>query len=449
MPEYGAFHKGDLAVDDGGLASLVGIFSVLLLVVANGFFVASEFSLVAMRRSRVAQLVAAGRVNAHALQKAVERLDYNLAACQLGITLSSLGLGWIGEPALAHMIVPLLALPFGTGAEIGAHAIAIMIAFAIITILHIVLGELAPKSLALQRTETTALIIVRPLALFGFLLKPAVVSLNGLGNSVLRLFGLRAASEKETLHSPDEIRLLVAETERAGLLARTQREVVERVINLTRRDVSDIMTPRTSIVWADVDDSRDEILNVVRECKHEHVVIGQGSIDEVVGVLRKQDLLDQALEGREVDPLAVLQQPLALSEFTPILQAIERFKTQPVRVGIVVDEYGDLQGIITRTDLLESIAGELPDAGEEPGIQEGDDGKLIIDGKTPFDEAMIHLNINRKPDGDFHTVAGFAIELLGRIPAIGDELTWEGWSFRIMEMDGPRISKLVALRSNA
>lgn len=431
---------------DDSLTSLAGVLAVIILVVANGFFVASEFSLVAMRRSRVAQLVAAGGANAHALQKAVEHLDYNLAACQLGITLSSLALGWIGEPALAHLIEPLLVLPFGSGAEIGAHAIAIIIAFAIITILHIVLGELAPKSLALQRTETTALIIVRPLALFGFLLKPAIVSLNGLGNGVLRLFGLSAASEKETLHSPDEIRLLVAETERAGLLARTQREVVERVISLTRRDVSDIMTPRTSIVWADADDSRDEILSVVRECKHEHVVIGQGSIDEVVGVLRKQDLLDQALEGREVDPLAVLQQPLALSEFTPILQAIERFKAQPVRVGVVVDEYGTLQGIVTRTDLLESIAGELPDAGEEPDILGGGDGKFVINGRMPIDEAMMHLGISHKPDGDFHTVAGCAIELLGRIPAVGDEFAWEGWSFRISEMDGPRISRLIASR---
>lgn len=432
---------------DGSSASLAGVLSVIILVVANGFFVASEFSLVAMRRSRVAQLVAAGRVNARALQKAVEHLDYNLAACQLGITLSSLALGWIGEPALAHLIEPLLVLPFGTGAKIGAHATAIIVAFAIITILHIVLGELAPKSLALQRTETTALIIVRPLSLFGFLLKPAIVSLNGLGNGVLRLFGLSAASEKESLHSPDEIRLLVAETERAGLLARTQREVVERVISLTSRDVSDIMTPRTSVVWADANDNRDEILNVVRDCPHEHVVIGQGSIDEIVGVLRKQDLLDQTLEGAEVNPLVVLQQPLVFAEFTPILQAIERFKAQPVRVGIVVDEYGRLQGIITRTDLLESIAGELPDAGEEADIQEGDNGQLIINGKMPIDEAMIHLNIARKPDGDFHTVAGCAIELLGRIPAIGDEFTWEGWSFRIMEMDGPRVSKLVARRS--
>jgi putative hemolysin len=184
-------------VGDGSSASLAGVLSVIILVVANGFFVASEFSLVAMRCGRVAQLVAAAGVNARALQKAVEHLDYNLAACQLGITLSSLALGWIGEPALAHLIEPLLVLPFGTEAKIGAHATAIIVAFAIITILHIVLGELTPKSLALQRTETTALIIVRPLSLFGFLLKPAIVSLNGLGNGVLRLFGLSAASEKE------------------------------------------------------------------------------------------------------------------------------------------------------------------------------------------------------------------------------------------------------------
>ena len=181
---------------DGSTNDIIGILLVFLLVVANGFFVASEFSLVAVRRSRVAQLVTAGRMSARALHRAVGQLDYNLAACQLGITISSLALGWIGEPVLAHLIEPLLVGPLGSGVQFGAHAIAIAVAFVIITVLHIVLGELAPKSLALQRTEATALLIVRPLILFGFLFKPAIVCLNGLGNLVLRLAGLRAGERK-------------------------------------------------------------------------------------------------------------------------------------------------------------------------------------------------------------------------------------------------------------
>ena len=427
---------------DGSLAVIIGILSALVLVLANGFFVASEFSLVAVRRSRVAQLVAADRMNAAALQRATENLDINLASCQLGITISSLALGWIGEPALAHLVEPLVAGLLGSWATIAAHTIAITIAFTIITVLHIVLGELAPKSLALQRSETTALVIVRPLAAFTFMFKPAIIFLNGLGNRTLHLVGLRPAGEKEMVHSPDEIRLLVAETAEAGLLDRAQREVVERVIAVTHREVSDIMTPRADVDWADANDSKEEILRAIRECRHEHVIIGCGSVDEVVAVIRKQDLLDQILEGKPLDPLAAVQAPLVLPESMPVLLAFERFKFQRARLGIVVDEYGWLQGIVTRTNLLEAIAGYIPELGEEPEIVEQNDGSFVVDGRTPADEAFVRLDINRMPEGDFHTVAGFVISMLAKIPAVGDHFTWEGWRLQIADMDRQRINKI-------
>src|SRR6478736_5797576 len=188
---------------DGSMFDLVGVLAVLLLVAANGFFVAAEFSLVAVRRSRVSELVTAGRMNAAALKHAVDNLDANLAATQLGITISSLALGWIGEPALAHLIEPLLNSLPGSLATASSHAIAVAISFVIITALHIVLGELAPKSLALQRSEGTALAVVRPLGFFLFLLRPAILALNGLGNLVLRLCGLRTGTVEESLHSPE------------------------------------------------------------------------------------------------------------------------------------------------------------------------------------------------------------------------------------------------------
>jgi CBS domain containing-hemolysin-like protein len=249
---------------DGSLTNTIGVLLVFVLVAANGFFVAAEFSLVAVRRSRVAQLVEAGRANAKTLQRAVDNLDSYLAATQLGITISSLALGWIGEPALARLIEPFLSGLLGSFAAVGAHAIAVAVAFIIITALHIVLGELAPKSLALQRSEATALGVVRPLGMFLFLLRPAIVTLNGLGNLVLRLCGLRLGTVEESLHSPEELKLLIAASQEGGLLQEAQQEMVERVFNIGDRRISDIMTPRVDVHWIDIEDDRETMLQSIR-----------------------------------------------------------------------------------------------------------------------------------------------------------------------------------------
>jgi CBS domain containing-hemolysin-like protein len=435
---------------DSSWTDIIGILSVLLLVAANGFFVASEFALVAVRRSRVAQLVAKGRRNAKALLRAINNLDANLAACQLGITISSLALGWIGEPAMASLIKPFLVGLLGSGAGAGAHALAIAIAFSIITILHIVLGELAPKSLALQRSEGTALRVVRPLNLFRRLLWPAIVALNGLGNLVLRLFGLRPGAAEEILHSPEELKLLIAASQEAGLLQRAQQQLVERVLSIGNRRITDIMTPRMDIEWIDAEDDRKEILRQIRECRHEQLLIGKGGIDEPMGMIVKKDLLDQVLDGQTLNPMAVIRQPIALHEAMPIFKVLEQFKKAPVRLATVLDEYGVLQGIVTQTDLLKAIAGELPEVeGEEPGIVERADGSLLIDGMMSAQDAFDRLGFRVRPEGDFHTVAGFALLALGHLPNVGERFEYEGWRFEIVDLDGRRIDKILAIPSAA
>jgi CBS domain containing-hemolysin-like protein len=424
----------------------MGILAVLILVAANGFFVAAEFSLVAVRRSRVARLVATGQANAKALQKAIDNLDANLAATQLGITISSLALGWIGEPALARLIEPALSGSLGAYSTVGSHAVAVAIAFTIITALHIVLGELAPKSLALQRSEGTALRVVRPLGLFLILLRPAILALNGLGNLVLRLCGLRPATAEEALHSPEELKLLVAASQEAGLLQRTQQELVARVLSIGNRRITDIMTPRMDVEWIDAEDEQEEILRQIRECRHEQLLVGKGTIDEPLGMIVKKDLLDQVLDGQALSPMTVIRQPIAVHETMPIFKVLEQFKRAPVRLATILDEYGVLQGIVTQTDLLEAIAGELPEAeGEEPGIVEREDGTLLIDGMMSAQDAFDQLGFKTRPEGDYHTVAGFALFALGHLPEVGEHFDYEGWRFEIVDLDGRRIDKILAI----
>ncbi|ACA18768.1 protein of unknown function DUF21 [Methylobacterium sp. 4-46] len=433
---------------DSAWGTGLGLFAVVFLVFANGFFVAAEFALVAVRRSRVQELVAERRANAAALQRATDHLDAHLAATQLGITISSLALGWVGEPALAHLIEPLLAwLPSPLGIA-SAHAIAVAIAFVVITALHIVLGELAPKSLALQRSERTALVVVRPLRLFLILFRPAIAFLNGLGNGVLRLCGLQPGTGEDSLHSPAELTLLVAASQEAGLIQEAQQEAVARIFGIGERRIRDIMTPRHEVDWVDVEEPREAILDSVRACRHEALVASRGEIHEIVGVLRKQDILNQILDGAEPDIAGLVREPIVVHEAMPILRVLETFKAKPVRMAIVVDEYGNLEGIVTQTDLLEAIAGDIPDAeDEEPMVVERQDGSLLIDGMMPAVEAFERLGFSQAPDTDeYSTLAGYVISELGRIPTAGDTFEREGWRFEVVDMDGRRVDKVLAER---
>ncbi|RDJ03156.1 hemolysin family protein [Rhizobium grahamii] len=432
----------------GAILDYVGIVAVILLVAANGFFVAAEFALVSVRRSRVTELVAARRSNAAALQVAVDNLDANLAATQLGITISSLALGWVGEPALAHLIEPALFwLPSGWILA-GSHTIAVAISFVIITSLHIVLGELAPKSLALQRSEGTSLAVVRPLGAFLFLFRPAIYFLNGMGNLVLRMFGLKPGAGEGSFHSPQELKLLVAESQEAGLLNETQQQLVERVFNIGERHIAGVMTPRLEVYWIDADDPPSAILTTIRECPHEQLLIGRGSIVDPIGLVLKKDLLDQLLDGRELDPMSVVHAPLVVHERTSVFRVLESFKTSPVRLAIVIDEYGSLEGIVTQTDLLEAIAGDLAGSdAEEPDIILRPDGTLLVSGTMPAFDAFQKFGFSESLSRNgFHTVAGFALHQLQHIPEVGEVFEAGGWRFEIVDMDGMRIDKILATR---
>jgi putative hemolysin len=452
---------------DESLPLVLGkLLAVLGLVVANGFFVAAEFSLVGVRQSRVEELAAQGNAGAAVLRRAVTNLDSNLAATQLGVTISSLGLGWIGEPALAHLIEPAFSA-LGAFAAAGAHAIAVTIAFIIITVFHIVLGELAPKSLALQRPERVALWIVRPLSLFLAVFRPAIFVLNGLGNAVVRLFGLEPGHAEGRLHSTEELKLLVAASKDGGLVQSAQQEVVERAFGMGERRVRAIMTPRHDVYWVNADGTPDSMLRAMRQSRHEQVVVGRGTLDKVVGVLRKQDLLDLHLDGKlpQVGAgdaggqasealLSAVREALVVHDGATILQVLETFKNRPVQMALIVDEYGAFRGVVTQTDLLEALAGDIPDADDEAAVTRREDGSFLVDATLSIQDTFDHLGMGKMPeDGtEYRTLAGFVLSRLGYVPATGDHFEWDNAGdtrrFEVVDMDGHRVDKVLVSKVN-
>jgi CBS domain containing-hemolysin-like protein len=432
-----------------GLLVTGRLFAVIVLVLANGFFVAAEFALVALRRSRVEQLLAEGHPRATALQRAVTHLDSYLAATQLGVTISSLGLGWVGEPALAVIIEPAFHWLPGSLALISSHALSGVIAFIIITALHIVLGELAPKSLALQRTEETAIAVVNPLELFLAIVRPAVHILNNLGNFVLKLLGLQPGSGEELLHSTEELKLLVAASRKAGLLGETEQDMVGRVFSLGDRRVSAFMTPRTEMVWLDINDPLPQIRHQVIESAHSFFPVGQDSVDSMLGIVQAKEFLVHN-PSQPIELQALLQQPLYVPESMRALKIFELFKKSGTHIALIVDEYGVTQGMVTLTDILEAIVGDIPSIEElaDPEVVQREDGSWLLDGLLPIEEFKEIFHLRKLLPGEgtsYQTLGGFVVNQFGHIPSAAEYFEWAGMRFEVIDMDGNRVDKVLVV----
>jgi putative hemolysin len=429
----------------------LGLVAVVVLVFLNGFFVATEFSLVSIRRTRIDELVATGHRGAAVVQKALQQLDPYIAATQLGITMASLALGWIGEPALAHLIEPALGFLPHDLATTTAHTIAVSIAFAIITALHIVLGELAPKSIALQRPESTALWVIRPTALFLKIFWPFIAVMNGAGNMVVRAFGLRPASEHATVHSSAELRLLVKQSGEAGVLDAEEQEMLINVFAFAERPAYQAMRARTEVVTIDHDASIGAFVGLLAETGHTRFpVIGPHGIDDVQGIISAKDLFVVQHNG-PIDhdaPIALLVRP---AFFTPASKRIgdllQEMRTKQIRMAIIVDEYGGMDGIVTMEDLVEEIIGDLTDEGEaDPhAMQTIDERTSIVEGQVRVADANAELHLDL-PSGDYETVAGFVLTHLGRLPDPGDSVFHQGVHLTVLEMQGPRIKRIKVRR---
>jgi CBS domain containing-hemolysin-like protein len=425
-----------------------GIAAAFALVLLNGFFVATEFAIVKVRRTRLRELEKRGSGAARRALSVVDHLDEYLSATQLGITLASLGLGWIGEPAFARVIEP-TAARLGLS-EAAVESIGLTLAFLLITFLHIVFGELAPKSLAIQRAERTTLAVAVPIRLFYGLFYPVIWALNGLARAVLGLFGLHPASETELAHSEEELRLIVAGMrERAGPEG-GRLQVFERSLQLPSRRARLLMVSRADVVALRLDHTPEERRELARKSGHARFPVIDGDIDHIVGILNVRDLyLSGASEPRGADELRrFLTPPLYVPESMTAETLLREFRRAPLQMAIVVDEHGGTAGLVTVGDVVSAVLGEIDRPTDERWLTPLPGGELAIDPRMPIAELAAELRVDLET-GDPITVAGLVMKQLGRVPAPGDRVTIGGVDLTVEEMDGPRIARLSARRRGA
>jgi CBS domain containing-hemolysin-like protein len=426
-----------------------------LLVFMNGFFVAAEFSLVGARRTRIAQLAAEGSAGAKAAQNAIHHLDNYIAATQLGITLASLGLGWIGEPAVGHLIEPLfhVVLPEASAETIG-RSISIAIAFSIVTLLHIVLGELAPKTIALQRPEATSVLVARPTTWFLNIFRPVIYVMNRIGNWVVRLLGFEPVAGHSAVHTAEELEMLVHSSREAGVLQESEERLLRRVFDFSDIYVEEIMQPRVEVDAIPLDIPLAEMLELIAARHHSRFPVYLESIDNVVGVLLIKDLLDalvrqpQLIADRNADfPLqSILRKPLFIPGTLTVDRLLEQMQQTKTHLAIVIDEYGGMAGVATMEDIIEELVGEVQDEFDLETSPIEDEGDVaVVDGLVSMTETTERFG---DPGGEplSTTIGGYVAERLGRIPGVGDKVSFGDYDLCVEEMDGMRVSKVRFVR---
>ncbi|MGH9602044.1 MAG: hemolysin family protein [Terriglobales bacterium] len=436
---------------------LLRVFAVGLLVALNAFFVAAEFALVSVRDTRIQQLIEARRLGARTVQKLHQNLDEVLNAVQFGITVASLLLGWVGELTLASLIEPLFRpLPF---AGAYAHGIGIAVAFTLITYLHVILGEVVPKSLALQRAERVALAVAAPMIVFMTLCRPFLYVMNRSSQLVLRLFGTRPIREGG-LHSPEELKLIVTASRRVGLLPPLQEEMLHRALELDDVTVREIMVPRPDIFSLSADMTLEEAMARVVEEQHSRVPVYDPKLgpEHIVGVLYAKDLtrvMHQKLvkfRGGVVAETPLMSAPvrqimrdvLVVPESKSVANLLIEFQTRKRHLAVVVDEFGSTVGVVTVEDALEQIVGDIEDeydVEEQVPLPLGST-TLILDGAESLRDLESHHKLLLPHDQGFETLGGFVLARLGRIPAPSDSLEYDGRRFTVLHMDGNRVARV-------
>jgi putative hemolysin len=419
------------------------ILTVLVLVVLNGFFAMSELAIVSARRPRLETMAKAGSRGAARALKLAEDPTSFLSTVQIGITLIGIFAGAYSGATLSQPLAEWLrGLPAVT-------RIADTLAFALVvvatTYVSLIIGELVPKRLALRNAEGIAALVSGPMSFLAVVGAPIVWFLRISTEAVLGLLGMRG--EAPSAVTEEEVKAMIAEGTDAGIFHEAERELLEGVIRFSDRPLRSVMVPRHEIVWLDVNDPLEENLETILGSGHSRFPLCEGAIDEVVGFVGVKDILEMRMKGG-TDLRASAREPLYVSESIPALRMIELFRSSGIHIAMVIDEYGSLEGLVTPTDILTGIAGELPEAGDEddPGAVQREDGSWLLDGSLSVEAAARVLGVTGFEGGDYATLAGLVIEELGHLPTPGEHVTIDGWCFEVVDLDGRRIDKLLARR---
>ena len=419
--------------------------AVLALVFANGFFVAAEFALVTVRKTRIDQLIAEGSSLARPVRRAITDPDSYIAATQLAITMTSLGLGWIGEPAVSSIIEPGLALlPLSLRAT-TSHTLSVALGFAFITALHIVLGELAPKTVALQHAERTALIVGRPTEIFMRVFWPFITVLNSMGRWIVRLLGLKPPSGSSLVHSEEELKMLVTASQEAGVIEEEEEQMLHRVFGFGDLTAGQVMLPRTEMMALPVRISRTDLLARLAEATQLVIPVYGAHLDDIAGLVRMRDLLG-VLAGTDesVDLTPMLHEPLTVPDTLKADDLLTDMRRRRTPLAIVIDEYGGTAGMVTFERLMERIVGEIGTAGDGGAsvITVLTDGSALIDGLALTTDVNVQFGL-QIDEALYDTIGGYVLGRLGRRPRLGDVVDVGGRKIRVEALDGLRVARVL------
>lgn len=419
---------------------------IALLILLNGFFAMSELAIVSSRRTRLQHMAQMGSSAAGRALKLADDPTGFLSTVQVGITLVGIFAGAYSGATLAGPLADLLLKIPGVGA--AADDLALGLVVVAIAYLSLIVGELVPKRIALSNAEAIAAFVAAPMALLAKIGTPIVWFLRASTEAVLRL--LRIQPKPDSTVTEAEVKAMIAEGTDAGVFLPAERDMIESVLSIADRSVRSIMVPRPEVIWLDVSDSADAILDEVRDSGRSRFPVSRGVIDEVIGVVHAKELVEQLRRTGTIDLGGMVREPVYVPETIPILKLIERFKASTVHMAIVVDEHGTFEGIITPTDVLAAIAGALPERSGEEALEavQREDGSWLLDGRLPIDKVERILEINGMlEDEDFITLAGFVLHQCAHMPQVGEHFIWREWRFEVLDLDGRRIDKVLASRT--